>query len=86
METNNIELKTFVSNQISSILRSLQGDKGILGNPNGSAERTLNNRNSRIQSARHGKLGNSSKGEGHHWPMGIPRLDFPSLDGRNPKE
>ena len=31
MEANNTELKNFVSNQISSILRSLQGDRGILG-------------------------------------------------------
>ena len=31
MEANNTELKNFVSNQISSILRSLQGARGILG-------------------------------------------------------
>ena len=80
MEANNTELKTFMSNQISSILRSLHGNRGILGNPNGSTERTLNNRNSGIQSARHGELGNSSRGVGHHWPMRVPRLDFPSLD------
>mgnify|MGYP004711984567 FL=1 len=66
LEANSAELKNFVSNQISSILRSLQGDKGILGNPNGSAERTPNNRNTGIPNTRHGEFGSSSRGEGQH--------------------
>ncbi|XP_027171840.1 uncharacterized protein LOC113771462 [Coffea eugenioides] len=86
LEANSAELKNFVSSQISSILRSLQGDKGILGNPNGSAERTPNNRNAGNSNTRHGEFGNSSRGEGQHWPMGVPRLDFPRFDGHSPKE
>ncbi|XP_071940002.1 uncharacterized protein [Coffea arabica] len=86
MEANNTELKNFVSNQISSILRSLQGDKGILGNPTGSADRTPNHRATGVQNVRHGEFGSSSGREGQHWPMGVPRLDFPKFDGHSPKE
>ncbi|XP_027166158.1 uncharacterized protein LOC113766138 [Coffea eugenioides] len=86
METNSTELKSFMSTQISSILRSLQGDRGILGNPTNSAERTLNNRNAGAQGVRQSEFGNSTRGDGQHWPMGVPRLDFPRFEGHSPKE
>ncbi|XP_027171876.1 uncharacterized protein LOC113771497 [Coffea eugenioides] len=86
METNNSELKSFMSTQISSILRSLQGDRGILGNPTGSAERTPNHRSTGAQGVRQGEFGNSTRGDGQHWPVGVPRLDFPRFEGHSPKE
>nr|XP_027093534.1 uncharacterized protein LOC113713927 [Coffea arabica] len=86
METNSTELKSFMSTQLSSILRSLQGDRAILGNPTSSAEKTPNNRSVGAQGVRQGEFGHSSRGDGQHWPMGVPRLDFPRFDGHSPKE
>lgn len=66
-------------------MRTALGDRGILDNLNGSTERTLGNRNLSTNGNRSTKVSIPIQ-ERNHFPMGVPKLDFPNFNGSHPRE
>ena len=84
LEANSAEMKIFMvsmSAQYTAFVRSLQGDKGILGTLPDNTERHP------VQRPRRNlELGQSSQGERNYLPVGSSKVKFPNFDGSNPKE
>ncbi|XP_071939819.1 uncharacterized protein [Coffea arabica] len=87
VEANSVELKEEMKNfmvtmsaQFNTFMRNLQGEKGILGQSPNSSERHPN------QMLRSLEGSNPFLGEKSRFPIGVPKLEFPSFGGSNPRE
>ncbi|KAL3497446.1 hypothetical protein ACH5RR_040178 [Cinchona calisaya] len=84
IDSSNSEMKSFIAamiNQFNNLCKSLNFEKGIMGNPLGSVDR--NSPMNRLKVSLGGEVTQSYKSSKY---PGLPKIEFPSFNGVNPQE